>query len=214
MNKIESGRILTVQGRAVVSADPDLVVLTFSVEGRDPSYSGAVEDLNRRVEALRRDLEASDIERTQIKTTNFNARPDYDYVKGKQVFRGYVTTHSLTLRLPLDQDLLNRTLAGVARSASEPTVSIAFDISDKETLQRRVLQGAVANARGNAETLADAAGVELGGIIRIEYAALEVRFRSRPALYDSAIMAEEAAPDITPSTLDAEDTVTLVWAIA
>lgn len=163
---------------------------------------------------MRCDLEASDVERTQIKTTNFNARPDYDYVKGKQVFRGYVTTHGLTLELPLDQDLLNRTLAGVARSVGEPSVSIAFDVSDKEPLQRRVLQATVANARGNAATLADAAGVGLGEIIRIEYAALEVRFRSRRALYDSTIMAEEAAPDVTPSTLDAEDTVTVVWRIA
>lgn len=215
MNKVERNRIFKVQGRAAVSTDPDLIVLSFGVEGRDASYSGAIEDLNHQVEALRRDLETIGIERKLIKTEDFSVRPDYDYVKGEQVLRGYVAVHSLTLKLPLDQDLLNRALAEVANSTGKPTVSMSFDVSDKESLQQRLLQAAVTNARRNAETLAAATSVELGAIISIEYAAVEVRVRSRPILYDSsAIMAEKAAPDIVPSTLDAEDTVTILWAIS
>ena len=52
-------RTLTVRGRGVSSADPDLTVLSFGVIGRDPSYTASVEELNGRVEALREDLEAA-----------------------------------------------------------------------------------------------------------------------------------------------------------
>ncbi len=43
--------MLTVTGRGVASTDPDLVVLSFGLVGRDPSYSASVEELNGRVEA-------------------------------------------------------------------------------------------------------------------------------------------------------------------
>lgn len=125
-----------------------------------------------------------------------------------------MAAHSLALELPIDQDLLNRILTRVATSASEPTVSISFDISDKEALRQHVLRTAVANARTNAEVLADAASLSLGEIVRIEYGALEVRFRSRPIMYEMTETAAEApAPDITPFSMDAEDSVTVVWAI-
>lgn len=207
-------RTLTVKGRGLVSSDPDLVVLSFKVSGRDRSYSASIEKLNEHVEALRCDLGTVGIERKKSKTTNFGVHADYDYVDGERIFQGYVASHDLRLELPLDKDLLNRALAQVAQSASEATVNISFDVSDKETLHRRALRAAVENARDSALVLADAAGVTLGEMVRIDYGFVEVRVRSRHVSYDAGVLAEAApAPDIEPEALNAQENVTVVWAI-
>lgn len=207
-------RTLTVKGRGLVSAESDLVVLFFRVSGRDPAYAEAVEKLNSRVEALRNELETMSITRKQLKSTDFSVHTDYDYEKGKRAFLDYVASHSLKLELPFDKDLLNRVLGQIALGASETTVKISFDVSDKETLRRRAMGAAVADARASAQVLADAASLALGEIVRIDYGFVEVRVRSHLRSYEMAdAMADVSPPDIEPEALDAEESVTIVWEI-
>jgi hypothetical protein len=51
-------RTITVQGNGLVSAEPDQVVLRFDVAGFDPSLGATIEDLDSRVDALRRSFDA------------------------------------------------------------------------------------------------------------------------------------------------------------
>lgn len=233
-------RTIMVQGHGEVYADPDLVVLRLSLNGRDRQYAKAVENLNRRVDTLRRDLETAGIEREQLKTTHFRIHEEKKWVEsteeesdiptgnrprrstrgrrteqseGKWVFVGYRADHDLKLELPLDQDLLNRAFAQVSASTSEPRMSISFDISDREVLNQRALKAAVENAHKSAQTMTDAAGAQLGEIVRIEYGAVEVHMRSYSVMYDAVAEPASPAPDITPSALHAEDRVTVVWEI-
>lgn len=227
-------RVVTVQGRAELSVEPDTAVLRFIVEGFDPSYDAAMNELNGRVGALRRDLEAAGIERDRLKTTRFEVEARTRWVEhgeeeasasrlprrrrrsgdGEEVLLGYAAEHGLELRLPIDQDLLNRAFEAVATSASEPKVSVYFDVEDRDALRQRVLRTAVEDARTSARTMAEAAGVALGEIVRIEYGVLEVRMTSRSSvMYEMDAVASRAAPDIMPSALRAEDQVTVVWEI-
>jgi uncharacterized protein YggE len=212
-------RTLTITGRGTASADPDLTVLSFGVVGRDPSYSASVEELNGRVEALREDLEGAGVERTRLKTTSFGVRDDrrYDQDTGEHVFLGYEASHRLRLEIPFDRELLNAVLARVASSASEATVTISFDVSDTESLRRRAMRAAVADAQEGARVLADASGATLGEILRIDYSYVEIRTRRFSYEYASASAMYEAsapAPDVEPEALDAEEGVTVVWEIS
>ncbi len=212
-------RTLTVTGRGTASADPDLTVLSFSVLGRDPSYSASVEELNGRVEALREDLEAAGVERARLKTTSFGVRDDrrYDQKTGKHVFVGYEASHRLRLELPLDKELLNGVLARVAASASEAAVTISFEVSDVESLRRRAMRAAVADAREGARVLAEASGATLGDILSIDYSYVEIRARRLSYEFaDAGAMysASAPAPDVEPEALDAEEGVTVVWEIS
>jgi uncharacterized protein YggE len=227
-------RVLTVQGRAELSVEPDTAVLRFVVRGLDPSYDVAMDELNGRVASLRRDLKAAGIERTRLKTARFDVHARTRWVEhdedeassgsgrrsgrrsrdGEEVFVGYVAEHGLELRLPVGQDLLNRAFGAVATSASEPRVSVYFDVEDRDALRQRVLRAAVEDARRSARTMADAAGVALGEIVRIEYGVLEVRMTSASVMYEMDAAPSRAAPDIEPSALEAEDQVTVVWEIS
>ena len=215
----EKQRTLTVRGRGVASADPDLVVLSFNVVGRDPSYSAAVEELNGRVEALRADLEAAGVERSRLKTTGFdvNDHRRYDRDTGESVFVGYEASHGLRLELPLEKELLNDVLGRVARSASEASVDVSFDVSDRKGLRRRAMRAAVEDAQESARVLAEASGATLGEIVSVDYSFVEVRTRRFSYVHRlRGLLMEDPAPtpDVEPEALDAEEGVTIVWEIS
>lgn len=210
-------RTLTVRGRGVASADPDLTILSFNIVGRDPSYSASVEELNERVEALKRDLEGAGLERSQLKTTSFNVIADrrYDRDRNDYVFLGYQASHRMRLELSFEKEMLNRVLGRTARSASEATVSVSFDVSDHEALRREAMRAAVADAKESGRALAEASGVTLGEMVRIDYSFVEIRARSMSYEFGDydMVAADSPAPDVEPEALDAEEGVAIVWEI-
>ena len=212
-------RTLTVRGRGVASADPDLVVLSFGVVGRDPSYSAAVEELNSRVEVLRSDLEAVGVERTRLKTTGFDVEEQrrYDRDRKEHVFVGYEASHGMRLELPLQKELLNDVLGRVARSASEASVDVSFDVTDRKGLRRRAMRAAVEDAQESARVLAESSGATLGEMVILDYSFVEVRtrrFSFAQRLRGFRMEDPDPTPDVEPEALDAEEGVTIVWEIS
>ncbi len=212
-------RTLTVRGRGVASADPDLVILSFGVVGRDPSYPAAVEELNERVEALRSDLEAVGVDRSRLRTTRFDVDDQrrYDSDSGEYVFVGYEASHELRLELPLEKELINDVLGRVATSASEASVEVSFDVSDRKGLRRQAMRAAVEDAQESARVLAEASVSTLGEMVNLDYSFVEIRRRPFSYGYRKAgLLADAAAPapDVEPEALDAEEGVTIVWEIS
>ena len=208
-------RVISVQGRGTATAEPDLVQLSFNISVMDQEYDGAIAGLNDRVNRLRQDVATVDVDPKGLKTTSFDISPKHHWNKERdeRVFLGFEAKHDLRLKLPLDQDLLNRTLVQLATSASQATFSIYFAVKDGNALRQRVLADAVARARENAETLAQAAGVQLGDILRIDYGWTEIRVSERMMDYDASTAYSMPMPDIEPDEIEAGDNVTVVWAI-
>jgi uncharacterized protein len=171
------------------------------------------------VEALRSDLETVGVERTRLKTTDFDVEDQrrYDSDTREYVFVGYEASHGLRLELLLEKELLNNVLGRVAHSASEASVEISFDVSDRKGLRRRAMRAAVEHAQESARALAEASGATLGEIVSVDYSFVEVRTRRFSYGYRRAGLAMEQAlpaPDVEPEALDAEEGVTVVWEIA
>jgi uncharacterized protein YggE len=211
-------RVIRVTGKAEASAPADRVVLRFDVGGWDREYAPAVELLNKRVDALRAALADLSVPREQLKTSNFRVNPTYESVsrfgREHRELSGYTAVHTVRLELPMDKDQLNRILAAVAEGESEPSIAIAFEVSDTSGLRQQALEDAVAEARRNAETLAKASGVALDAIRSIEYGWREVRVEVQEYRLPVAAAAQPAsAPDLEPEDVLASETVTITWEI-
>ena len=208
-------RVISVQGRGTATAEPDLVQLSFNISVMDQEYDGAIAGLNDRVNRLRQDVAIVDVDPKGLKTISFDISPKHRWneERDERVFLGFEAKHDLRLELPLDQDLLNRTLAQLAQSASQATFSIYFAVKDGNALRQRVLADAVARARENAETLAQAADVQLGDILRIDYGWTEIRVSERIMEYDASMAPSMPMADIEPDEIEAGDNVTVAWAI-
>jgi uncharacterized protein YggE len=207
-------RRITIQGNGSVSAPPDRVVLNFKDNETDKDYETCIRKLNESVEALRKDLEAVDIKRNEIKTSQFNITAEYDWNSGKRTFKGYRASHNLRLELSFSQQLLNKVLNAIARSRSDCELSLQFEVSESEELKRKAIEIAVANAKQNAETIASAANVSLGKIIAIDYGQIRVEIRQQKmnAFMRSAHFGVAEA-DIEPEDVKVEDNVTISWEI-
>jgi uncharacterized protein len=204
-------RVIRVQGHATIAKNPDTVVLSFSISGRDMKYDQSIKRVNTRVETLREELERLGIDQKALKTTNFSIQSDsrYDDRKKEHVFLGYVCNHSLQLELPFDKEELGKIIDTLAGSISHAEMRISFGILDKEGLRLEMLDKAVQVAKSNAEVLARSAGVKLGQIQNIEYGWSEIRFGESVA-YDSNMICESLA-EIEPKDIEAEDSVTVTW---
>ena len=76
----------------------------------------------------------------------------------------------------------------------------------------------MADSKEKASVLAEAAGVTLGDIVKIDYSWGEIEFISRPVERCMTMSAKNAAADsysmdIEPDDIDVTDTVTVVWEI-
>ena len=214
----EKGTI-NVQGTGVVKVDPDLVVLSLEIKVLHDSYGEAVAALNHRVACLRDDLVLDGIQKSDLKTTDFDISGKYlrekleDYTS-KEIFVGFAASHSLKLEIPLDTPRLNSILMNIVRGRSEATFSIDFAVKDTARLQREVLAAAVRQAKANATVMAAAAGVSLGRVQRIDYSWKEVRFSSETVYsMPDETSTMQAMPDLEPDSIECSENVTVQWEI-
>jgi len=207
-------RVLRVTGQGTVTAEPDLVVLSFDIEERNMEYEECILSMNSRVDTLRKELESFGIEKKALKTTDFSVKPDYVYddKRRKQVFNGYLSHHKLFLKLDLNRERLNAILDTLAQSASTAKMSIAFEVKDKDRFRKAILEDAVRTAKMNAETIAAASGISIGQILSVEYNWREVQFMGT-FVNELNEISPRASPDITPSEVSGTDSVTVVWEI-
>jgi uncharacterized protein YggE len=215
-----SERTLTVRGSGNVKAAPDLVIITMKQTTITPDYTETTERAALDVEAIRKAIVSAGHKRDALKTTDFNISAEYESIRDeagdwKQQFKGYACTHRLKLEFGLDMKRLGETMNAVAKSGISPEFEIAFSIKDKAAIQAELLEKAVANAAEKAAILAKASGVSLGAISHIDYSWQELRLYSNTRFAESRSSKLSIASDMQfePEDVEANDTVTVVWAI-
>ncbi len=158
-------RTVTVTGTAEVSTRPDLARVTLGVESRKPSLPEArtaVSTTIDRVLALTKELR---IDPALVNATGLQVHPEYALSDKdrKRVLLGYLVSRQVQVEVrDLEQlgVLLERAVDAGANQMSDPQL----DSSRRKELEREALGKAVQDARLSAETLARAAGVQLGGV--------------------------------------------------
>ncbi|HNW93047.1 MAG TPA: SIMPL domain-containing protein [bacterium] len=209
-------RVIKVQGKGRIAASPDMVTLSFGVQAKAKNYAACLDLLNCNTEALRASITAAGCDRSRLKTGEYEITTDTQYKDGKHIHLGYCASHQLHIELPMDKELLDRTLQQVAKSQSGARIHLSFSVGDTDGMRRRVLAAAVRAAQANATVLADAAGITLGALQQIDYGWQEIRVQG----YETELLCVRseaqatATADIEPDEVSAEDTVTLVYAIS
>lgn len=213
-------RKITVTGAGIASVAPDVIGLNIRVETVRYRYDETLEVASAASHDLQELILANDFGEKDLKTTSFQVDTKYRnyndaHNKYKQEFVGYSCVQRFQLEFPIDFARLSQVLSGIAETAIQPKLDIYFTIADQDAVKELVLLDATKKARRNAQVLADAAGMKLGDILRIDYSWSELHLQSETQyeLYDSAprMMAAKIEPHITPGDIDVSDSVTFVW---
>jgi uncharacterized protein YggE len=147
-------------GRGEVRVAPDKAILNVGIETRSGSANTAVGDNASRVLKTIASLRSAGVDSAKITTGGYSLGPDYD--KNKQI--GFIARNNLrveVVRLTDVGKLIDAALSGGATQVS----NIQFVRSDSKDARRNALALAVADARRDAEVLAQAAGGTLGKLV-------------------------------------------------
>ncbi|MGN1129065.1 MAG: SIMPL domain-containing protein [Candidatus Flemingiibacterium sp.] len=214
-------KTITVKGTGSVSAKPDLIILSLTIEKKDVDYEKALRETSDAVKALSGAALSCGHPSDALKTSDFRVRSEYSNVRGedgayKQVFAGYVCTCRMKLSFGLDMELLSQTLGSISGCDSQPGIEIAFTIKDRTKINDELLEAAAQNARSKAETLCRASGVRLGKLVSINYdwnsRELVSNTRLEAADCFSAMNKSAAILDgIEPEDISASDSAIFVW---
>ena len=177
-------KTITVKGVGNISAKPDYITISMTVESVDSDYEKAMDGAARRIESLKAAAVSVGYEKEALKTISFNVETRYENVKDRQgnykrEFAGYACVYRLKLAFDFDSRQLATVISAITGSEANPELSIAFTVKNPAKVSEELLISAAQNARAKAEILCRASGVEMGQLISIDYNWGELNIVSR-----------------------------------
>ena len=217
-------RTITVKGVGNVSARPDYITISMTIESVNKNYDKAMQDASERIAFLQDVAVSSGYEKEDIKTVSFNVDTRYESIKDRQgnykrEFAGYACTYRLKLAFDFDSKQLAKVISSIANSGAKPELSITFTVKNPAKVSEQLLASAAKNAREKAAILCSASGCEMGQLLSIDYNWGELNIMSRTSYeMEDCLMPLSArdkccAPEIEPDDIDVSDTVAFTWEI-
>ncbi|MFD0588960.1 SIMPL domain-containing protein [Paenibacillus sp. GCM10027627] len=201
---------IEVIGEGSVAAIPDRTAITVGVVTEGAEVQPVQAENAKTAASIIEALLKLGIPREQIQTKLYSIDPQYDYVDGKQTFRGYRSTHLLGVTLSgTDQAglVIDTAVASGANSVSD----ITFAASNEALLQGEALSAAVRNAAAKAKSIADAMGVALSSVpCQVQ----EISQDGAPIRFKAAMAAGDFGSPVEPGQLTFKAAVRVVYMFA
>lgn len=155
---LPDGPYLIASGTATTDVAPDYVVFTISIEGEALKTAEASAIADKKAVKLFEILKVAGVEQDDIRVSNLNVSPDYEYDEktDKRTYKGQVvsrefkaTLHDLSKFSGLVQDFLD---------ADVDVDNVDFASSHKDEIEKHNLEAAIADARKRADDMASQVG--------------------------------------------------------
>ena len=195
---------IVTNGEAHADVTPDRATLLIAVETHAPTAAAAAQDNARRTRTALDTLRSLGLAREQLGTYGYNVQPEYNRTN----VTGYVARNTVRAEIKKLDDVgrvIDAALAGGANSIG----GLQFTATNADSARRDALARATAQARGDAEALARAAGGTLGPLLELSASG---ESGVRPVMYRAMVAGAAAAPtpiDAGPITLT--ESVTTRW---
>ena len=202
---------LTAEGAGVVTAAPDIVIVTIGVTTRGARPAEALAANSADMRAVIDAVTAAGVAERDVATSGFSISPVYGAqrpgVETPAPIVAYEVTNQLTVRirdLAASGAILDRVVAAGANQIN----GIRFDIAEPQPLEDEALRLAIADAKRKADLMAAAAGVRLVRVLSVSaYGA------AQPAVYERAAFSIASTP-IVGGERSITATATLLFEIA
>jgi uncharacterized protein YggE len=154
-----AAKTITVTGNGSVTTVPDRATFGFTIETRAKTATAALAQNANDATAVIAALKAAGVTSANIQTSQVSLMPQSS--QDGTTIVGYVASNSVTVRTGLGSagKIVDAAVGAGANGVSGPSL----DVSDQSTLYRDALHKAVDDAKLKAQSLADAAGLSLGG---------------------------------------------------
>ena len=205
-------RTITVPGEGRVSVRADLAELRVGISLTEPTVQAARTAGAVALQGVLTRLRTLGIKDRDIQTSVVSMTPAYDYSKDRQPPKlvGYSLTNTVSVTIR-DLDRAGDVIDGALTSGATTLDGVGFRVADPAPAQRRARELAVADARARAETLAAAAGVEIGGVAAISEGGAQTPFDSYPQM--RAMAAKDVSTPVEAGMNEISVSVTATFTI-
>lgn len=156
-----------VSGEGVVEVKPDVALVTVGVSANGSTVKAAQDQLNGAINKVSQAVKQLGVSDKDIKTTNYNINPTYDYLSGSQKTTGFTASSNLSIKVR-QIDKANSIIDAATQSGANQVGGVSFDVDDKTKAENEAREKAVAVAKKKSEQAARIAGFRLGRIINYQ----------------------------------------------
>jgi uncharacterized protein YggE len=205
------GRAIVVTGEGTVSAAPDMAEISAGVQTRAATARAALDQNNSAMAKVLEALKGAGIADKDVQTSRVNLAPAYESNPNTGARRpnGYVVSNNVTVRVR-DLSKLGTMLDTLVSAGANNLGGVRFLIAEPQPLMDEARRKAVADATRRARLLADAAGVHVGKVERIDEAGIQV---PRPMFAAADIAMRSSAVPVASGEQEIHVTLSVRFAI-
>ena len=166
--------IVTIEGKAQISAIPDRASINLSVELNGKNLSGMTKRVTETINTFLKLTDDLNIKKEDVMTSAVNINPRYRYENktGRRIFDGYNISRSIKVDLQnINQigSLIERSIEQGINNISAPI----FRVSHEDQIIQSLHTLAVQDAMNRAEAVVDPLGASLGKALKIDASSIQ-----------------------------------------
>lgn len=202
------GNTITVTGTGEVFAAPDIAEFSFTVSEEGEDVDTVQTQVSETVSGVFSALRGLDIDDEDMKTTNYNSYPRYEWkletcvekeCDRERVLVGYELSQTTTIKVR-DLESVGGVLSALGSAKVDNINGPNFRVEDRDIYKSEAREDAVIEAREKAEALASNLGVSLGKVVGFwedDYGGGPEPYFSESAMMDmSSVRTLKAEPEI------------------
>jgi len=162
-DKVNTQDRFSVTGSGIVYAKADIANITIGVktEAKKTAAEATVEN-NKKITAIIESLKNLGIEEKDIKTTDYNLSPVYNWTEGQgQVLKGYEISQNVSVKVR-DLSKIGDVIAKTTEQGANQIGNVSFTIDDEYQLKNDARKLAIDKAKEKAALIAEQTGMKLG----------------------------------------------------
>lgn len=187
-------KTMVFRGDGKINTKPDIALVSMGLSVENKSVSVAQAESSKTMNAFIAKLKTTGVETKDIKTTNYNVYPQYDYsTAGKSILRGYQITQNVEIKIR-NLDKVSDILGLAGEFSLNQVGNLSFDVDNKDEHSKQAKEEAIKKAKENAITTARSLGINLGRIV-----AYDEYNVSDPVIYNGYRMMNSSINDMSKS---------------
>lgn len=161
---MEFKNTITVEGEGIVEAKPDIGMIELSVLSQAKTVVAAQQDNTKKINEIIKTLKEQGIEEKDLKTTNYNINPRYQYLAGKSEIIGYEISQTVQIKIR-NLEKIGDIITKSASLGANQAGSLQFTFDNPQNIQNEARGKAIENAKEKTAKLAKQLGVKLVRIV-------------------------------------------------
>ena len=153
-------RVMTVTGIGSLKTTPDTAQIQLEVRTENKQLNHAQKENAYEMNQIIDSLLKLGIAKENIQTVSYNINPQYNYIEGEQVFRGYEVTNAVSVKTT-NIDQVGNIIDVAVQNGANRVSNIQFMVENEQLEYQKALSLALKNALAKAQTISETIQLQL-----------------------------------------------------